>query len=236
MTHAPSVIVFDVNETLSDMAPLAQRFTDVGAPAPLAKLWFATLLRDGFALAAAGDSGRFAEIGAEALRGLLLDLPLDHGTDHAVEHVMQGMSQLSVHPDVVDGVRALRAAGYRLVTLTNGATAVADRLFIAAGIRAEFERLLSVDDAAAWKPAPAAYAYAADVCEVPARDLLLVAVHPWDIHGASRAGLGTAWLNRSEGAYPGYFADPDIVVSTLTDLADALPQVGAAKKATGAER
>jgi len=142
--------------------------------------------------------------------------------DHAVEHVMQGMTQLSVHSDVADGVRALRAAGYRLVTLTNGATAVAEQLFAAAGIRADFERLLSVDDAPAWKPVTAAYSYAADVCGVPARDLLLVAVHPWDIHGASRAGLGTAWINRTERPYPGYFAAPDIVVSRLTDLAGAL--------------
>jgi 2-haloacid dehalogenase len=28
----PSVVVFDVNETLSDMAPMARRFADVGAP------------------------------------------------------------------------------------------------------------------------------------------------------------------------------------------------------------
>ncbi len=222
MTQAPSVIVFDVNETLSDMAPLAQRFTDVGAPAALAKLWFATLLRDGFALAAAGDNRQFSEIGAEALRGLLVGVPLDDGIDHAVDHVMQGMSRLSVHDDVVDGVRALGAAGCRLVTLTNGAAGVAERLFDAAGIRAEFERLLSVEDAAAWKPAPAAYHYAADVCGVAPRDLLLVAVHPWDIHGASRAGLRTAWLNRSEAAYPGYFAAPDVVVNTLTDLTNAL--------------
>jgi 2-haloacid dehalogenase len=27
----PSVIVFDVNETLYDMAPLARRFADIGA-------------------------------------------------------------------------------------------------------------------------------------------------------------------------------------------------------------
>ncbi len=47
----PSVIVFDVNETLSDMAPLARRFADVGAPELLAQVWFASLLRDGFALA-----------------------------------------------------------------------------------------------------------------------------------------------------------------------------------------
>jgi 2-haloacid dehalogenase len=36
----PSVIVFDVNETLSDMSPMAQRFADIGAPEHLAKLWF----------------------------------------------------------------------------------------------------------------------------------------------------------------------------------------------------
>ena len=70
MRTAPSVIVFDVNETLSDMSPLADIFAETGAPASLAKLWFATLLRDGFALTAAGDNSAFAEIGAEALRGL----------------------------------------------------------------------------------------------------------------------------------------------------------------------
>ena len=32
LTPRPEVIVFDVNETLSDLAPMAQRFEDVGAP------------------------------------------------------------------------------------------------------------------------------------------------------------------------------------------------------------
>nr|WP_254925633.1 MULTISPECIES: hypothetical protein [unclassified Rhodococcus (in: high G+C Gram-positive bacteria)] len=48
----PRVIVFDVNETLSDMSPLSERFADVGAPNELASLWFASVLRDGFALTA----------------------------------------------------------------------------------------------------------------------------------------------------------------------------------------
>ncbi len=47
---APSLIVFDVNETLSDLEPMAQRFTDIGLPAQLATTWFAQVLRDGFAL------------------------------------------------------------------------------------------------------------------------------------------------------------------------------------------
>jgi 2-haloacid dehalogenase len=218
----PSVVVFDVNETLSDMSPMADRFTETGAPASLAKLWFATLLRDGFALTAAGDNVAFAEIGAEALRGLLAGLDLNMETDAAVDHIMQGMAGLGLHPDVPEGVSALKAAGYRLVTLTNGSTRVAEKLFNAAGIRDSFDRLLSVEDAPAWKPARAAYDHAATACGTDPEHLLLVAVHPWDIHGAARAGLGTAWINRSGATYPAYFTKPDYTVASLPDLAAAL--------------
>lgn len=222
MPRQTSVIVFDVNETLSDMSPLADSFTETGAPASLAKLWFAILLRDGFALTAAGDNREFAEIGAEALRGLLAGSDLNMGTDAAVDHVMQGMAGLGLHPDVPDGVAALKAAGYRLVTLTNGSASVAEKLFTAAGIRDSLERLLSVEDAPAWKPARAAYDHAAAACGTDPEHLLLVAVHPWDIHGAARAGLATAWINRSGAAYPGYFATPDHTVTSLRELPGAL--------------
>ena len=227
MPTQPSVVVFDVNETLSDMSPMADRFAETGAPASLAKLWFATLLRDGFALTAAGDNSAFAEIGAEALRGLLAGTDLNIEADAAVDHIMQGLASLGLHPDVPEGVVALKTAGYRLVTLTNGSTSVADKLFTDAGIRDQFDRLLSVEDAPAWKPARAAYDHAATACGTDPEQMLLVAVHPWDIHGAARAGLGTAWINRSGAPYPAYFTEPDYTVSALTDLAGALPNAAA---------
>ena len=227
MTAKPVVIVFDVNETLSDMAPLADAFASVGAPRELAKLWFATLLRDGFALAAIGDNATFATVGAEVLRNLLaaerLGGNLDGGNlDAAVGQVMSAMQGLTLHPDVPDGVRALAADGHRLVTLTNGAAAMSDKLFQAGGIRDRFDLLLSVEDAPAWKPARSAYEYAAASTGAEPAGMLLVAVHPWDIHGAARAGLRTAWLNRTGADYPSYFSDPDIVVSALTELPQAL--------------
>ena len=37
----PAVVVFDVNETLSDLRPMAERFAAVGAPPGLAATWFA---------------------------------------------------------------------------------------------------------------------------------------------------------------------------------------------------
>lgn len=214
----PSVIVFDVNETLSDMAPIGRRFADVGAPEWVAKVWFASLLRDGFALTSAGATERFAVLGAGALRSVLSGVELSADMDSAVQHVMDGFSSLEVHPDVPDGVRALAATGARLITLTNGSIDVAERLFATADIRQHFERLLSVDDAGVWKPAPGAYAYAARACSADPADMLLVAVHPWDIDGAARAGMHTCWINRRDEPYPEYFRPPERTVTALPEL------------------
>lgn len=222
MNATPRVIVFDVNETLSDMSPMGERFAEVGAPAHLAKLWFAALLRDGFAVTAAGGNAAFADVAAGALRGLLSGAGIETDLDRAVERVLAGLAGLGVHPDVPDGVRALRSRGYRLATLTNGSTQVAEKLLAGAGIRDHFERLLSVEDAPGWKPARAAYDYAASACAVDPQHMLLVAVHPWDIHGAAAAGLATTWINRAGSSYPDYFSAPDYTVASLADLPDAL--------------
>lgn len=128
----PGVLVFDVNETLTDMTPLAARLADIGLPGQLLPVWFAGVLRDGIALSLAGGRATFAEVAGDVLRTLLAR----HGPGGAdpavaVDHVLTGLPELPVHPDVPEGVRALRAAGHRLVTLTNGSAdttrAVLDR-------------------------------------------------------------------------------------------------------------
>jgi len=221
----PHVIVFDVNETLSDMSPMEERFTDVGAPAHLAATWFAGLLRDGFALTAVGSTARMADIGSSLLRSRMAGLSLTCDLGEAVDHIMKGFAGLDLHPDVVEGVGALCRLGIRLVTLTNGSTDLARGLFERAGILGSFERLLSVEAAGAWKPAPKAYAYAMSQCDVQPREAMLVAVHPWDIEGAGRAGLGTAWLDRSGESYPDHFRPADLQAETLTALAERLESI-----------
>jgi len=60
---------------------------------------------------------------------------------------------------------------------------VAEGLLERAGITDEFERLMSVADGPAWKPAAGSYRRALEVCGVRADQAMLVAVHPWDIGG-----------------------------------------------------
>jgi 2-haloacid dehalogenase len=224
MITVPSVVLFDVNETLSDLTPLGQRFADVGLPPETAAAWFAGVLRDGFALTVVGAGASFAELGAAGLRTALAGRP----AEDAVRHVLDGFLDLPVHPDVVPGVRDLRALGLRLATLSNGAARVAERLVERAGLAGEFERLLSVDDAGVWKPAAGAYAYAARELGVAPAEVLLVAVHPWDVDGAHRAGLRTAWIDRHGAPYPAHFSAPDVTATSLVDLAARLGAVAGA--------
>jgi len=222
MSPAPSVVVFDVNETLSDLRPMGERFADLGLPAHLAPTWFAQVLRDGFGLAAAGGQAAFATVAEGVLRTLFAAHTPGRTPDEAVQHVLEGFSALQVHPDVPGGIRALAAAGWRLVTLTNGSTGVAEALLGSAGVREAFEQLLSVEDAGVWKPAAAAYAHAAARCQVPLEEMLLVAVHPWDVDGAARAGMQTAWVDRSGAPYPPYCTAPTRQVTGIDDLARQL--------------
>ncbi len=230
MDSAPAVIVFDVNETLSDMTPMADRFEEIGAPRWLAETWFASVLRDGFALTAAGRNEKFASIARGALQSALGGIRGGHTSGpmltrpigEAVEHIMNGFGELPLHADVVAAVTDLSESGFRLVTLSNGSSQIADRLFRSAGIRDHFELLLSVEDAPGWKPQRSAYDYAAERCGLTSEQMLLTAVHPWDIDGAASAGLATAWINRADAAYPAHFTAPHLSVSSLGDLASLL--------------
>ncbi|WP_327694178.1 haloacid dehalogenase type II [Streptomyces sp. NBC_00459] len=219
----PRVLVFDVNETLSDFTALRSRFEDVGAPADLMATWFAALLRDGFALTAAGTYGDFASLALDGLRTLLPVVPEWSGdTEAAARHIMDGLTHLEVHPDVAPGVRKLHEAGFRLVTMTNGNAALTRRLLAGAGLDEYFEAMLDVSGPRCWKPAPAAYRYAVEQAGVRPEQALMVAVHPWDVDGALRAGLAGAWLRRDAAVYPTTMTRPTYVVQDLPELAEVL--------------
>jgi len=172
----PAVLVLDVNETLSDMSPLAARFEAVGAPAHLLPAWFAGVLRDGFALAAGGDYADFADVARAALHSMLSEVDgLGQSPREAAEHIMAGLSQLTLHPDVRPGLEQLHAAGVRLVALTNGSTENASSLLERSDLAGLIERVLSVESVRRWKPSPAPYAYAASMCDVPPEQVTLAA-------------------------------------------------------------
>src|ERR687892_1271641 len=219
MEPAPALAILDVNETLSDLAPLAERFEAVGAPAHLLPTWFAGTLRDGIAIAATGQYADFQDVARAALLTVLAGVPqLRRPAEEAADDVLAGFAALSVHPDVPDGIQRLYRAGMRIVTLTNGSASTAAGLLERAGLQELVEANIAVDEVGCWKPAPEPYHHACRGLGVAVGEAVLIAAHPWDVHGAKQAGLRGAWLNRRAAPYPGVFAAPDVTGATLPAL------------------
>ncbi|GAB2666256.1 haloacid dehalogenase type II [Kribbella swartbergensis] len=215
------VLVLDVNETMSDLEPMRDRFVAAGLARHSLDTWFAATLRDGFALTAAGAYADFRTVATDVLTAQLATAGIEP-TEDTIGGVLSGMTQLSLHPDVEPGLRRLRDAGLRIITLTNGSAAMSERMFTDGGIMPLLEHRLDVAVPQRWKPHPAAYRYAAEICDVPVERMALVAVHPWDIDGARRAGLQAVYLDRRGTPYPKGFLPPTRVVEDFEALADTV--------------
>lgn len=218
MANRPLVIAFDVIETLFPLDPVRQRIIDAGQPGHLLELWFTRLLRDAFALAAAGGYRPFAELATNALAA---------ATNHAlpeqtVRGIVAGIAELDPHPDVEPAIIRAREAGLQVITLTNGSAQTTSALLRRAGVDHHVQQVLSVDDIQTYKPAPRIYHHAAHACQVSADRVALVAAHSWDTHGANQAGLTTGWVSRLEHHYPAIFTPPDVAGPDLVTVIDGL--------------
>ncbi len=223
VTDPPSLLVLDVNETLSDLGPLDERFEELGLPGHLAQPWFLGTLRDGMALTVTGDQPGFAELARASFHSLVAprdDAPEDLAA--SADHVIAGFMSLPLHPDVEPGLQALATLGIRLVTLSVGSAAVAEGLLERNGLEGVVERVLTCAHGPAWKPAESAYRWALEECGTAAGEAMMVAVHPWDIHGAGRAGMRTAYVDRRGAGYPDPMRAPDLTVGSFTELAQVL--------------
>jgi 2-haloacid dehalogenase len=222
----PEVLVFDVNETLLDLAGLRPVFeAALGTAEPMGE-WFARMLHGSLVSNHANAYRPFGTIGVEALLTVAKKRDVDLTTEQATE-VVGTMRRLPPHPDVEPALAALAAAGYRMVTLTNGSRdAVTDQIGNA-GFSGYFEALLSVDDVRRFKPAPEVYLMAAARLGVEIDELLMVAAHDWDILGARTVGCPGAYVERPGAVWGLPDPLPAIVGPDLGAVAETLVELAA---------
>lgn len=207
-------VLLDVNETLLDLSGLQPAFDSLGL-ADARPLWFARTLRNGFALAAAGDCRTFAEVA----RATLVSLDPQRLTPDDADVVLDAFTRLPPHPDVEAGLRILADADIPAITLTVGDADTVSSIFDAHGLGDLVSGHLSAADFGRWKPAPAPYLAGCLALGLAPGDVTMVAAHSWDLHGAHRAGLRTAWISRLEQVRPDIFTAADIEGPDLVAVA-----------------
>lgn len=220
---SPSIIVFDVNETLLDITTLEPLFSRIFGDRNVLREWFAQLILYSQTMTLAGLYTPFGELGVGVLK-MLATIYQVHCTDEDVSEVKERMGTMPAYPDVTPALIRLRDAGFRLVTLTNSASSASPTPLEKAGLGHFFERTFSVEAAGKFKPAPEVYQLAAKELSVETSDLCLVACHLWDTMGAQAAGCRGAFLTRQGNATLSIpnVPSPDLVASEMEALADQI--------------
>lgn len=219
------VIVFDVNETLLDLRALAPHFERVFGSGEVLHEWFGQVLQSALLSVVIGPYSDFGKVGRAAL-SMVAARHAVNLDDADREAIVGGMRTLPPHPDVAPGLERLKAAGFRLATLTNSPTAVAEAQIANAGLTPFFERIISVDAAGSLKPAAKVYEHAARTLDVPLGGIRLVACHAWDVAGAMRAGCRAAFVARPRMVPDPLWDTPDIVGRDIGEVADRIIAAG----------
>lgn len=220
----PSVLVFDVNETLLDIDSLAPLFEELFGDRRALREWYAQLVIYSMTATFTEDYVAFSAL-AEGVLRMLGGIYRVDVTEHHLHRLTSGLLTMPAHPDVDEGLTRLRDNGFRLVSLTNsppnpdGPTGLQN-----AGLGTFFEHQLSVDSCRAFKPSPVVYRYACQTLGVAPGDCMMVAAHVWDNLGAQSVGFRSALITR-----PGNSPLPvnglpqhDLVVDDLRQLAERL--------------
>jgi 2-haloacid dehalogenase len=218
----PRIIVFDVNETLLDLATLQPTFQRIFDDASAMRLWFAGLITYSEALTLAGVYVPFTDIGAAVLR-MLAATRGSTITAADVAELTDRFATMPPHPEVPAALRRLRDHGFRLFTLTDNTLEISGRQLQRAGVIDLFERRFSVDETVRrHKPAPEAYHSVADALEVDAGEICLVASHVWDTIGAQAAGWQAGLILRPGNAPLDVGPQPTYTGHDLNAVADQL--------------
>jgi 2-haloacid dehalogenase len=160
----------------------------------------------------------YREIGERAVDFVLERAGIAH-TAEEVSALVGAIERLRCFPEVPAALARLQAK-YKLVVLSNGDPDMLEAAKPYHGIA--FDRVISVAEAGSFKPHVATYTKAAALLDVPMQDVLFVANHAFDCIGAKAAGMRTAFIDRRSRPFGATPHQPDLLVRSMTELAEHL--------------
>ncbi len=221
------VCMFDQYGTVVDMqqgltgavTPYLREKGWSGRPEALVTWWRRTHFESSMIDALLGrEHTPYREIGRRALDYTLERAGIAH-TMQEVARLVSEIERLKPFPDVPEALARLRKR-YRIAVLSNGDPDMLETAKAHHGI--EFDAVISVATAGAFKPHVATYRKAAEIMGVAMQEVLFVANHAFDCIGAKSAGMRTAFIDRRGRPFGATPHQPDLVVPDMQRLAELL--------------
>ena len=219
----PEALAFDMYGTLVDPIGISRQLEAYLPEEALnvAEVWRQKQLEYTFRLTVMERYEDFEQVTRKALDYALAAAGQEI-TPEQKDALMARYNDLERFADVEPGLKMLEEAGHAMVVFSNGTPRMLEALMDVAELRPYFQGFVSVDEVKAYKPSPRVYRHVAQRLGRPIGEIRLVSSNPFDDIGAEAAGMRAAWVDRSGGLFDTLGSPPEIVVVSLTELADAL--------------
>jgi len=191
-------VFFDMNQTLLNLSLLKNQFDKHFEDKYVLKYWFAKLLHSSTIMGIMDEYRNFGELALGEFR------------------------KLPAYEDVRPALTMLKENNIRVIAVSNSSLAMMKEQLTNAGIIELVDAFYSVDQVKKYKPFKDIYLSTAKQEGLQAEDIAMVATHDWDLFGAKKAGLITAYIKRAEQIYHPFYAEADFNASNLTELIEQI--------------
>lgn len=210
-------VLFDMNETLLDLNLLKESFEKHFEDPTVPKYWFAKVLHYSTVMGAMDEYTDFGKLSEAALESLFSEKDKEL-TNEIKKDILGSFKKLPAYDDVPEALKLLRENDIKVVAVTNSSYKMVKEQLTNSGLIELFDSYYSVDAVQKYKPLKDIYQYVLKEETITADETVMVATHDWDLFGAKKVGLITAYINRKKDQYNPYYSKPDISSSNLVDL------------------
>ena len=140
-------------------------------------------------------------------------------TPAEVSWLVAQIEKLKPFPDVPAALEKLRQR-YPLAILSNGDPDMLEAARAHHGL--QFDHIISVASAGAFKPHRSTYTQAAALVGVKMDEVIFVANHAFDCIGAKAAGMQTVFIDRRKRPFGDWPYQPDLIIEDFKSLAEVL--------------
>jgi len=217
-------VFFDMNETLLNLSLLKENFAKSFDDDYVLKYWFTKLLHTSTVTGIMDEYKNFGELAAVVLENIFYESGKVL-TQEIRADILGSFRKLPAYDDVAEALKIIRQNNIRTIAVSNSSLAMIQEQLTNAGIIDLFDAYYSVDSVNKYKPFKDIYHYAAQEENISPEEVVMVATHDWDLFGAKKAGLKTAYIDRKKTIFNPHYAQPDISKTNLVELVQEIIKV-----------
>jgi 2-haloacid dehalogenase len=216
-----NAVFFDMNETLLDLNLLQQKFQYYFTDPYALKYWFVKLLHSSTVMASMNEYADFGKLSRAVLEDLAVESQVNL-KEADIDGILSSFKSLSAYDDVVPALSLLKDNNIRTVAVSNSSKDMMKMQLQNSGLIDLFDSYYSTDSVNTYKPFKQIYQFVAEQEKLKLDEIYMVASHDWDLFGAQKAGLKTAYIKRKHEIYNPYYPKADISGDDLIEVADLI--------------